>query len=246
MKRLLFPLLASLLLVACSPSETRTTNENNAVDTKANAQKADAPAAADAQKADAPAAISEAELVKKLIDPSALNETAPVKFTILVKTTKGDMRFEMDRSWAPKGVDRFYNLAKNGFYDDIGLFRMAQGFVIQFGIHGKPILNDVWREARISDDPVTQHNAEGTITFATSGPNSRTTQVFINLGNNTFLDSKGFSPIGKIISGQDVLEKLNFEYGERPNQMKIQTEGNAYLKAQFPNLDYIISMTVEE
>ena len=123
---------------------------------------------------------------------------------------------------------------------------MVQGFVIQFGIHGKPVLNDVWRDATIEDDPVTQSNVEGTLTFATSGPNSRTTQLFINVNDNVPLDKMGFSPLGKIISGQDVLEKLNYEYAERPNQMKIQTKGNEYLKANFPNLDYIISMSVEE
>lgn len=228
--------LASALLfmtaTACSPSEKKAADPQ-------------VPAEAVEAKADAVPARDDADFAK-LLQPEKLNETAPAQFFVDVKTTKGTFKLEIHRDWAPIGVDRFYNLVKAGFFTDIAFFRMVRGFVVQFGIHGSPLVSSVWREANLNDDPVRETNAKGTLTFATAGPNTRTTQFFINLADNARLDQMGFAPIGKIVSGHEVVDALNFEYHERPNQGKIQFEGNAYLKAQFPKLDYIESMTVVE
>jgi peptidyl-prolyl cis-trans isomerase A (cyclophilin A) len=151
---------------------------------------------------------------------------------------------EVTRSLAPNGADRFYNLVKSGYFKDLGFFRVVPGFMVQFGIHGDPKVAAAWRGANIQDDPVKGSNTRGTITFATAGPNTRTTQLFINYGNNTFLDSQGFSPFGKVTDGMDVVDKINAEYGEKPFQPRVQEEGNAYLKKEFPNLDYIKSATI--
>ena len=146
---------------------------------------------------------------------------------------------EVTRDSAPNGADRFYNLVKSGYFKDIAFFRVIPGFMGQFGIHGDPKVAAVWREARITDDPVKVGNARGAISFAMKGPNTRTTQFFINLVDNSRLDSMGFPSFGKVVAGMDVVDKINGEYGEGaprgtgPNQMRIQSEGNAYLKAEF-------------
>jgi peptidyl-prolyl cis-trans isomerase A (cyclophilin A) len=182
---------------------------------------------------------------KALMDPSALTAAAPARFRVKVSTSKGEVVVEVNRAWAPLGADRFYNLAKNGFFDEARFFRAIKGFMVQFGIHGDPAVAAVWRNARIQDDPVKESNKRGTVTFATSGPNSRTTQLFINFKDNTMLDGMGFAPFGRVISGMDVVDSLNTEYGEGapggrgPAQGRIQSEGNAYLQRDFPNLDYI-------
>lgn len=183
-------------------------------------------------------------------DPSKLTAQAPDDFKAIFHTTKGDFTVEVTRSLAPNGADRFYNLAKSGFFTDIAFFRVIPGFMCQFGIHGDPTISAKWRDANIPDDPVKGSNTRGTITFATAGPNTRTTQLFINFADNTGLDAQGFAPFGKVISGMDVVDKINGEYGEGapagngPDQGRIQMEGNAYLKKDFPNLDYIKSVTV--
>jgi peptidyl-prolyl cis-trans isomerase A (cyclophilin A) len=179
-----------------------------------------------------------------LTTPSKLNEKAPDTFKVKFDTTKGAFTVEVTRSLAPNGADRFYDLVKNGFFKDLGFFRVVPGFMVQFGIHGDPKVAAAWRGANIQDDPVKGSNTRGTITFATAGPNTRTTQLFINFGNNTFLDGQGFSPFGKVTDGMDVVDKINAEYGERPIQPRVQDEGNAYLKKEFPNLDYIKSATI--
>ena len=183
--------------------------------------------------------------IARLLNPDDLHETAPDVFNVRFRTTKGDIAIELHRDWSPNGVDRFYNLVKAGFFRDIAFFRMVRGFVVQFGIHGLPVVSGEWRDARIADDPVLQSNVRGTLTFATGGPNTRTTQLFINLADNSRLNDMGFSPIGKIVSGMEVVDPLNFEYAERPNQPTIQAQGNSYLKSTFPNLDYILDATVE-
>ena len=247
MKKFIITALAMLLLTSCTSAEKKSTEPQNAAPAPAQAAtepQAEAPKA-EAPKAEAPAVDSDAAKAK-LLDPSKLNETAPDMFVVNAVTTKGTIKFELHRDWAPNGVDRFYNLVKAGFFSDIALFRMAQGFVVQFGIHGSPLVSSVWRDAKITDDPVKETNARGTLVFATSGPNTRTTQLFINLGDNAFLDGNGFSPIGKIVEGMDILEKLNFEYGESPNQGAIQMKGNEYLKKNFPNLDYFVSRSIAE
>jgi peptidyl-prolyl cis-trans isomerase A (cyclophilin A) len=177
-------------------------------------------------------------------DPSKLTEKAPESFRAKFETTKGSFTVEGTRSLAPNGADRFYNLVRSGYFKDIAFFRVVPGFMCQFGIHGDPAVSAKWREANIADDPVKTSNARGAITFATAGPNTRTTQLFINFGNNAGLDGQGFSPFGAVVEGMDVVDKINAEYGETPNQGNIQYQGNAYLKAGFPNLDYIKSATL--
>jgi peptidyl-prolyl cis-trans isomerase A (cyclophilin A) len=183
-------------------------------------------------------------------DPSKLTETAPDNFKAVFSTTKGNFTVEVTRSLSPNGADRFYNLAKSGFFTDIAFFRVIPGFMCQFGIHGDPAISAKWRDANIQDDPVKGSNTRGTITFATAGPNTRTTQLFINFADNTSLDGQGFAPFGKVVEGMDVVDKINGEYGEGapsgsgPDQQRIQMEGNAYLKKDFPHLDYIKSVTV--
>ncbi len=177
-------------------------------------------------------------------DPSSLTEKAPDTFKVKFDTTKGAFTIEVTREWAPNGADRFYNLVKANYFKDIGFFRVVPGFMVQFGIHGDPKVSAAWRSANIQDDPVKGHNSPGMVTFATAGPNTRTTQMFINYGNNTFLDGQGFAPFGKVTDGMDVVNKINSESGERPNQGAVQMQGNAYLKSNFPNLDYIKSATI--
>jgi peptidyl-prolyl cis-trans isomerase A (cyclophilin A) len=187
-----------------------------------------------------------------LSDPAALNAKAPAVYKAKFDTSKGPFVVEVHRDWAPRGADRFYNLVKNGFYDNARFFRVIEGFMVQFGINGDPNVAGAWRDADIKDDPVTQSNERGTITFATAGPNTRTTQVFINFGDNAGLDGQGFSPFGKIVSGMEVVDSLYGGYGEGapngngPDQGRIQSQGNAYLEQDFPKLDFIKSATIAE
>lgn len=185
-------------------------------------------------------------------DPSSLNEKAPAVYKAKFDTSKGAFVIEVHRDWAPNGADRFYNLVKSGFYNDVRFFRVINGFMVQFGISGNPDLSTVWRAARIPDDTVNESNQRGYVSFATGGPNTRTTQVFINLGNNTGLDGQGFSPFGQIVSGMKVVDALYNGYGEGapsgrgPDQGRLQAQGNAYLNADFPKLDYIKKATIEQ
>jgi peptidyl-prolyl cis-trans isomerase A (cyclophilin A) len=179
-----------------------------------------------------------------LLHPATLTAKAPETFQVKFTTTKGDFVVEVTRAWAPLGADRFYNLVKHGFFTDAAFFRNLSGFMVQFGLSADPAVNNAWRNANIKDDPGKQSNSPGMITFATAGPNTRTTQLFINFGNNTFLDSQGFSPFGKVISGMDVVKNLYSGYGERPDQGSITNQGKAYLDKNFPNLDSIKSATI--
>ncbi len=188
-----------------------------------------------------------------LLHPEKATAKAPDNFQVRFETTKGDFTVTIHRDWAPRGADRFYNLVKLGFYDDVAFFRVLEGFVVQFGIHGEPKVAAAWRNARIEDDPVTQSNTRGRITFATAGPNTRTTQVFINLGDNKMLDGMGFAPFGEVdAEGMKVVEALYSGYGEGaprgrgPDQGRIQREGNAYLRREFPKLDYVKKATLVE
>jgi peptidyl-prolyl cis-trans isomerase A (cyclophilin A) len=186
-----------------------------------------------------------------LLDPSQARFSAPERFTVVLDTTKGIIDIDVRRSWAPVGADRFYSLVKIGYFDDTAFFRVISGFMAQIGIHGDATVNRVWRNERIEDDPVTQSNARGTISFATSGKNSRVNQFFINFSDNARLDAMGFAPIGRVRS-MDVVDKLYAGYGEGapagrgPLQARLQSEGNAYLKAEFPQLDYIRRATIAE
>jgi peptidyl-prolyl cis-trans isomerase A (cyclophilin A) len=183
-------------------------------------------------------------------DPSKLTEKAPETFKAQFNTTKGKFTIEVTRSLSPNGADRFYNLVRSGYFKDVAFFRVIPGFMCQFGIHGDPNVAAKWQTANITDDPVKGSNTRGTVTFATAGPNTRTTQLFINFADNTRLDGMGFSPFGKVTDGMNVVDKINSEYGEGapngrgPDQGRIQNEGNAYLKKDFPNLDYIKSATI--
>ncbi|HEY3761314.1 MAG TPA: peptidylprolyl isomerase [Verrucomicrobiae bacterium] len=183
-------------------------------------------------------------------DPSKLTDKAPDTFKAVFDTTKGKFTVTVTRSLAPNGADRFYNLVKSGYFKDIAFFRVIPGFMCQFGIDGDPNISAAWRQANIQDDPVKGSNTRGTITFATAGPNTRTTQLFINFADNTGLDGQGFAPFGKVTDGMDVVDKINSEYGEGapmgngPSQQSLQEQGNTYLKKSFPNLDYIKSATI--
>jgi peptidyl-prolyl cis-trans isomerase A (cyclophilin A) len=187
-----------------------------------------------------------------LANPAALREQAPAEFKAKFETTKGVFVLDVHRNWAPNGVDRFYNLVKNGFYDNVRFFRVISGFMVQFGISGDPKISAPWRNAKIADDPLVQSNKRGYITYAMAGPNTRTTQVFINFGDNASLDSQGFSPFGRVISGMEVVDKLYAQYGEGaprgrgPDQGRVQMEGNAYLSKDFDKLDYVTRASIEK
>jgi peptidyl-prolyl cis-trans isomerase A (cyclophilin A) len=187
-----------------------------------------------------------------LADPASLTEQAPAVYKVKFETSKGAFVVEVNREWAPNGADRFYNLVKSGFFTDARFFRVVKGFMVQFGINGDPKVSASWRSARIKDDPVRQSNRRGYITYATSGPDSRTTQVFINYDDNAGLDGQGFSPFGRVISGMNVVDSLNGEYGDGaprgrgPDQMRFQQEGNAYLAREYSRLDFIRSATIEK
>ncbi len=172
---------------------------------------------------------------------------APDTFQVKFETTAGDFVVDVTRDWAPKGADQFYEAVKAGFYNDCRFFRVVPNFMVQFGINGNPEVQQKWRTATIADDPVKKSNTRGMVTFATAGPNTRTTQVFINFKDNSFLDRQGFAPFGKVSDeGMKVVDKINAEYGEKPNQSSIQKRGNEYLKENFPKLDSIKKATIVE
>ncbi|MGA7913752.1 MAG: peptidylprolyl isomerase [Candidatus Acidiferrales bacterium] len=182
-----------------------------------------------------------------LFHPAALTAKAPEQFEATFKTTAGDFVVQVTRAWAPQGADRFYNLVKHGYFTDAAFFRVVPGFIVQFGLNANPALNKVWDKAPIKDDMVTQSNKPGFLSYAAAGPNTRTTQIFINLGDNgSSLDSRPdhFAPFGQVTSGMDVVQKIYSGYGESPDQGAITTEGKAYLDKNFPKLDHIISATI--
>ena len=184
-----------------------------------------------------------------LADPAGAEMTkeAPATFRARFETTKGTFVVEVERQLAPRGADRFYNLVRHGYYNGNKLFRVIPGFVVQWGMSGDPALNKVWNTARIPDDPVVASNVPGSITFAMAGPNTRTTQLFINYKNNAGLDRQGFAPFGRVVEGMEVVESFNAEYGSTPasNQQRIGAEGDAFLEKNFPNLDAILSAAIE-
>jgi len=185
-----------------------------------------------------------------LLNPALLKAKAPEVYRVKIATTKGDFVVEVKRAWAPLGADRFYNLARNGFYEGAAFFRVLPGFVAQFGIPARPAVGRAWARATIPDDPVTQSNLRGSLTFATAGRNTRTTQIFINLADNPRLDGMGFAPFGRVVEGMDVVDKLYSDYGEGapqgngPDQGRLTNEGKAYLDKGFPLLDSIKSAAI--
>lgn len=200
------------------------------------------PAVPPAASAPAPAA---APADPALLSPETAAERAPETFKVRFETTKGGFTVQVHRAWSPIGADRFYNLVKRGYYDDTAYFRVLPGFMAQTGIHGDPAVNAKWRGAGIMDDLRAKSNTRGRVTFAKSGlPNSRTTQIFFNYGDNSRLDGMGFTPFGEVVEGLETLDRLEGRYGEGypggagPDQGRVQTEGNAYLRREFPALDY--------
>ena len=182
-----------------------------------------------------------------LLNPAAavMRRQAPDSFRARFETSAGDFVIEVHRAWAPLGADRFYNLVDAGFFDGVRFFRVISGFMAQFGIHGDPRVAAAWRDQLIADDAVRASNTRGMVTFATAGPGTRTTQLFINYGDNSRLDGAGFSPFGRVVEGMDVVDRLHAGYGEGaprgrgPDQGRIEAEGNAYLEREFGELDYI-------
>jgi len=179
-----------------------------------------------------------------LMNPSAANTRAPERFNVEVSTTKGKFIIAVNRAWSPNGADRFYNLVEIGYFKDIGIYRAVKGFMLQFGIHGDPSVNEIWNEATVPDDPrnLEVSNLEGYVALAKSGhSNSRCVTLFVNLKDNPHLDDSGSLPIGKIIEGMDVVRQINTEYGEIgiDVQRRLIAEGNRFIEEEFPNLDYI-------
>ena len=175
---------------------------------------------------------------------SAAATQAPDSFRVAFETTRGSFVVDVIRAWSPRGADRFHELVNAGYFTDVAFFRVLPGFVAQLGMHGDPSVNRRWRERRIPDDRVVQSNRRGTIVFATSGPNSRSNQLFINYSDNARLDGMGFSPIGRVVEGMAVVDSIYAGYGETPDQSRIAAEGNAYLRREFPRLDYVRSARI--
>jgi peptidyl-prolyl cis-trans isomerase A (cyclophilin A) len=181
-----------------------------------------------------------------LLHPATLHAKAPAVYKAKFTTTKGAFVVTVHRAWAPRGADRFYNLVENRFYDGQRLFRVVPGFVVQWGISGVPKVASAWQNATIPDDPVEHSNTPGTITFATAGPNTRTTQVFVNLGSNAFLDSQGFAPFGLVTSGGAAISSLYHGYADKPtnDQPQMTAQGEAYFAKHWPKLDKILTARI--
>jgi peptidyl-prolyl cis-trans isomerase A (cyclophilin A) len=191
---------------------------------------------------------------KALLDPKSpeMNKQSPEEFKVKFETSKGDVVIKVTRSLSPLGADRFYNLVRNGFYNEVRFFRVISGFMAQFGLSGDAEISKAWYNAVIKDEPAKASNTRGMVTYAMRGANTRTTQLFISYGNNSFLDKQGFTPFGEVVEGMEVVDSFYAEYGEGPprgegaNQQRIQAEGNVYLIASFPKLDYIKKVYVLE
>jgi peptidyl-prolyl cis-trans isomerase A (cyclophilin A) len=174
-----------------------------------------------------------------LLNPASLHAKAPAVFKARFTTTAGDFVVEVHRDWAPLGADRFYNLVRNGYFTNASFFRVMPGFVVQFGLSANPAVNKVWKDADIQDDPVVQSNKRAYLVFATAGPNTRTTQLFINYADNPRLDGMGFAPFGKVVEGMDVVDKIFPGYGDSPSQDLLTDQGDTYVTANFPKIDKI-------
>jgi cyclophilin family peptidyl-prolyl cis-trans isomerase len=188
-----------------------------------------------------------------LRDPSNTfwSSRAPRRFFARIETTKGAFVIDVHRDWAPHGADRFYQLVQSGFFDDSRFYRVRAGYIVQFGIAGDPATAQRWRDARFADDSVRHTNARGVVAYAMTGPDTRTTQIYINLRDNPQLDAQGFSPIGQVVRGMDVVDALNAEYGETSGggmrngkQDPVFEGGNAYLDRTYPRLDHLVRATV--
>lgn len=186
-----------------------------------------------------------------LLRPERFTETAPTTFRVRFETSAGDFVVRVQREWAPRGADRFYNLVRGGFYDDTRVHRVVDGFVAQFGLNGDPWVNQAWKTRFLQDDPVNWSNTRGRFTFAQGGRHTRSTEVFVNLRDNPRLDDQGFSPIGEVVEGMEAVERFYSAYGDGPPRgdgpyaAMIEARGNAYLDADFPELTRIVSAVVE-
>ena len=186
--------------------------------------------------------------VDKLKDPAQLNARAPDAFRARFETSQGSFVIAVERAWAPLAADRFYKLLNNGFYNDSRFFRVLEGFMAQFGLHGDPSVQSAWRTANLKDEPATKSNTRGFVSFTReSTPNSRYTMVFINVKDNSYLDADGFGPFGQVVAGMDVVDRLYSGYGRQniPDQRRILREGNAYLFAEYPKLDFVKTAAIE-
>lgn len=185
-------------------------------------------------------------------ESEAMSQRAPDVYRVVFETSEGPVTVEVHRSWAPRGADRLYNLARHGFFEGGRFFRVLEGFVAQFGLSGRPEVDRAWRGRPIRDDSVRRSNVRGTLTFASAGEDTRTTQLFINLADNGRLDGMGFAPVGEVVQGMSSVDSLYAGYGEGaprgegPSQARILEEGNAYLAREFPELDSIRSVRVQE
>jgi len=202
-------------------------------------------------KASAPAAAPRQGYDRALLRAVLLKDKAPDTFQVKFATTRGDFVVTVNRAWAPIGADRFYNLVKHHFLDNASFFRVHPEFIVQIGISAYPPVSAAWRNATIKDDPVKESNKKSFITFATAGPNTRTTQLFINLGDNSGLDKSGFSPFGQVTEGMHVVEMLYEGYGEiparggpGPEPAEIERQGKPYIDKNFPKLDSIKTATL--
>src|SRR6202163_2614694 len=235
-------LVAAGLIAAAIPASAQTGNTAPAKPKSSSAQKSTA--------AKSSASSTAKSYDRSLLHPALLKDKAPETYQVKFETSKDDFTVSVTRAWAPLGADRFYNLAKHHFFDNQSFFRVLTGFIAQFGISAYPALNPVWEKAVIKDDPVTQSNKKYSLTFATAGPNTRTTQLFINLAENPRLDGMGFASFGQVTDGMNVMDSLYADYGEGapggsgPNQDEIQKQGKPYLDNNFPKLDYIKTTTL--
>jgi peptidyl-prolyl cis-trans isomerase A (cyclophilin A) len=189
-----------------------------------------------------PAAYSREALLAP--DVSKLGAAAPDSFTVAFFTSRGEFDVLVRRAWAPHGADRLHYLVLNGFFNRVRFYRVMSGFIAQFGLSGDPEIDAAFASRTIPDDPVRTPNRKGTLVFATEGPNTRTTQLFVNLADNAMLDAQGFAPVGDILQGMDVLEHIFPGYGEGPRSDSIKSTGNSYLRARYPQLDSIVSAAI--
>lgn len=185
-------------------------------------------------------------------DSEEMTRRAPDVYRVVFVTSQGPVTVEVRRSWAPRGADRLYNLARQGFFEGGRFFRVVEGFVAQFGLSGRPEVDRAWRAHPIPDDSVRQSNTRGTLTFASAGNDTRTTQLFFNLADNERLDGMGFAPVGEVVGGMSNVDSLHAGYGdapprgEGPSQARILEDGNAYLAEEYPRLDSIREVRVME
>ncbi len=233
-----------IAMLACGMALAQTKSAAPAKTAAPAAARTAAPIGAKAAAPTAAKKVAPAAATPDLLKPNTLRARSPEMYKVKFTTTKGDVLIQVTRAWAPLGADRFFNLVRNGFYTDAAFFRVLPRFVAQFGIAARPAVAEVWENAKIFDDKVLQSNKRGTLTFATAGENTRTTQIFINYSDNAGLDTQGFTPFGTVIEGMQLVDQFFSGYGESPDQGRIRQQGKAYLDRNFPNLDRILKAEI--